>query len=406
MVPGRRFFLSAQAIGWSIPVVALAIALSITGVSFRFGESCHINSHMGLQTFWGPLLGMAVASIVTQSTTFLYCVKVYIRSLLEDKPGTTQASAGSVLPYSQSIRTVTAAQALRRIRRVIALQWRGIAVVIIILTNTIYFSTIFLQFDSGTHKTPKNLLLAQTWLTCVIKSGGDKEQCYEEAHRLVLGEEYAISVLFLLSCNGLWALLLLGRSTIYRGWVEFFKNLFKRKPQDEFVSLGAARLSEQPMSSYEMLESKKGPNVTIRIPEQAAPTATNAIREYNPSTFSAQLRERADSNLSMTQPTYPPYTDTYSHRPSPSGPPFSPFKDTPYSPPSSGTVSPVDNTTKGRSPIEHPQRRPSFPFPHTSRRTESQTSISAGPFSPYADSEMSPQFPKSARMGPNIGYAQ
>lgn len=69
-VPGRRFFLTAQAAGWSVPVVFLAVALSVTGVSFRFGESCHINSKNGLETFWGPLLAVAAASIVTQAITF------------------------------------------------------------------------------------------------------------------------------------------------------------------------------------------------------------------------------------------------------------------------------------------------------------------------------------------------
>jgi hypothetical protein len=69
VVPGRKFFLGSQAAGWSIPVIFLAIALSITGVSFRFGESCHINSDHGIQTFWGPMLAMAAASIVTQSIT-------------------------------------------------------------------------------------------------------------------------------------------------------------------------------------------------------------------------------------------------------------------------------------------------------------------------------------------------
>lgn len=70
-VPGRRFFLTSQAAGWSVPVVFLAVALSVTGVSFRFGESCHINSKDGLQTFWGPLLAVAAASIVTQAITFV-----------------------------------------------------------------------------------------------------------------------------------------------------------------------------------------------------------------------------------------------------------------------------------------------------------------------------------------------
>lgn len=79
-VPGRRFFLAAQAAGWSVPVVFLAVALSVTGVSFRFGESCHINSKNGLETFWGPLLAVAAASIVTQAITFAPFIK-YISNM-------------------------------------------------------------------------------------------------------------------------------------------------------------------------------------------------------------------------------------------------------------------------------------------------------------------------------------
>lgn len=71
VVPGRRFFLAAQAIGWSVPVVFLAIALGVTGVSFRFGDSCHINSKDSLKTFWGPLLGTAAASVITQVITYV-----------------------------------------------------------------------------------------------------------------------------------------------------------------------------------------------------------------------------------------------------------------------------------------------------------------------------------------------
>lgn len=69
MVPGRKFFLSSHAAGWSIPIAFLAVELSVTGVSFRFGDSCHINSKNDLQTFWGPLLAVAAACIVTQSIT-------------------------------------------------------------------------------------------------------------------------------------------------------------------------------------------------------------------------------------------------------------------------------------------------------------------------------------------------
>lgn len=223
MVPGRKFFLSAQALGWSVPVVFLAIALSLTGVSFRFGESCHINSRNGIQTYWGPMLAVAAASIVTQSITsatpfpcqadkvltinsFGYVCQVYVRSLFEDNPTITQMTASSAhgTPFSAttntstSVRTVTASRALRRIKRVIELQWRGIFIVIIILADVIYFSTVFLQFD-GTEHTDASLRHGVAWLFCVLSHDGDKNKCLDEADKLVVKEMTAFSVLFLLS---------------------------------------------------------------------------------------------------------------------------------------------------------------------------------------------------------------
>lgn len=35
--------LCAQAAGWGIPLVGIVLALVFSGVSFRFGVTCHIN---------------------------------------------------------------------------------------------------------------------------------------------------------------------------------------------------------------------------------------------------------------------------------------------------------------------------------------------------------------------------
>ncbi|KAF8544242.1 hypothetical protein BDD12DRAFT_816298 [Trichophaea hybrida] len=323
VVPGRKFFLTSQAIGWSIPVIFLAIALSLTGVSFRFGESCHINSKDGVQTFWGPMLAMAAASIVTQSITFGYVTQVYIRSLFEDKP--THVSGNSHGQYSTgtSLRTVTASRAFRRIRKVVELQWRGITVVIIILADVIYFSTVFLQFDGTTQMTKDNLEHAKVWITCMITHNGDKNKCLGEAAKMVVRESTAFTVLFLLSFNGIWALLLLGRFSIYPAWIAFFKNLFKRRTApDEFVSYNARRTPEP--SSYEMLESKQrhhtASTTDLSIMKPEPTVALNSFREYNPSTFSAQLRgSRAD------EPPFSPFRDLESA-------PFSPYHDSQDSP--------------------------------------------------------------------------
>lgn len=354
MVPGRKFFLTAQAVGWTIPVVFLAVALSITGVSFRFGESCHINSKDGVETFWGPMLAVAAASVVTQSITFGYVAQVYLRSLFEEKPSTMQQTTNSQLPYTNSIRTVTAFQALRRIRRVISLQWRGILVVIIILADVIYFSTVFLQFDGTTQETPDNKLHAAEWMECMLFNGGEKIKCFKQAKKLVVDEGTAFSVLFLLSVsrlqpvvlgllteqfNGFWALILLGRMDIYSAWFDLIKGLFTpKKSPDEFISYNAHRVSQPGNSEYEMLESKKRStastmDMSIMKPEPilTIPQNLSALREYNPSTFSAELRGRTTSGLTSPRP-FSLYADkeTAISR-SPPTSPFSPYHDSPDS---------------------------------------------------------------------------
>lgn len=132
------------------------------------------------------------------TTSFGYCIQVYLRSLLEEKQETELSSR---LPYANSIRTVSAAQALRRVRRVVALQWRGIFVVVIILVDVVFFATVFLQFDGTTEKTPENIKSGIEWLTCVLENGGDKNKCLDLAAKLVVPEATALAVLFLLSVS-------------------------------------------------------------------------------------------------------------------------------------------------------------------------------------------------------------
>ena len=69
VITGRKFFIGAQLAGWGIPAIFVALALSITGVSYRFGNTCHINHAHGLEDFWGPLLAVAGATMIIQLAT-------------------------------------------------------------------------------------------------------------------------------------------------------------------------------------------------------------------------------------------------------------------------------------------------------------------------------------------------
>jgi hypothetical protein len=198
VVVGRPFMFFAQALGWGIPAIGIIVALVFSGVSFRFGTTCHINHNNSLADLWIPLLIFAGLTIIIQFTTFGYCIKVYLASLADNSASTE----GSGLPsYTNSIRTMTPRQAYRRVRRVIQLQWRGIAIVLIIVADVIFFSIVFVFQDTNVSSVKQNQQLAAGWVTCLFLNQGDKNKCLKEAKSLVVGQETIGAVLFLLAVS-------------------------------------------------------------------------------------------------------------------------------------------------------------------------------------------------------------
>lgn len=205
VVVGRTFMFASQASGWGIPIIIIIASLVFSGVSFRFGATCHINHDNSMATFWIPILIFAAATVIIQFATFGYCIKVYLASLSDNSASTE----GSSLPtYSASVKTMTPRQAYRRVRRVIALQWRGIAIVLIIIVDVVFFSIVFVfqdltvhnikQAEPGDKENP-----ALTWAGCLIREGGDKNKCLAEAAPLVINEATIAAVLILLAVSNL-----------------------------------------------------------------------------------------------------------------------------------------------------------------------------------------------------------
>lgn len=196
MVVGRNYMWFSQALGWGIPIVGLVLLLVFSGVSFRFGQTCHINHENSLADFWIPLLIFAGLTVVIQFATFGYCIKVYLASLADGG----QSSAHSGGPsYSNSIRTMTPRQAYRRVRRVIQLQWRGIVIVLIILADVIFFAVIFVFLDNTIEDIKTDPNKAKDWILCLATKGGDKNACLDLAAPLVVGLPAVTAVLVLLA---------------------------------------------------------------------------------------------------------------------------------------------------------------------------------------------------------------
>ena len=208
VVTGKKFFWSSLIAGWGLPGLFLAIMLPLTGVSYRFGDTCHINHMKALQDYWGPLLAFAAISTILQFITFGYCIKVYIKSLINDGSAnsTTQASSGlpSHSSRSGSVKTVTAGQAYRRVKKVIGLQWRGTAIVLIIIIDVVFLSIVFVQMDNTVTAAMHNLDKAEPWLLCLVFNGGNKTPCLDKVKRagLVANEDKVMAALVLLSVSG------------------------------------------------------------------------------------------------------------------------------------------------------------------------------------------------------------
>ncbi|KAL1872113.1 hypothetical protein Daus18300_004482 [Diaporthe australafricana] len=305
VVVGRNFMWFSQAAGWGLPAIGIILALTLSGVSFRFGATCHINHQNSLADLWIPLLVLAGATIIIQFATFGYCIKVYLASLA-DNNATTENSAG--LPsYSNSIRTMTPRQAYRRIRRVIQLQWRGIAIVLIIIADVIFFAVIFV-FQDNTIETVKNdPSVALPWILCITVNDGDKNKCLDQAGSIAVDMATVGAVLILLAMNGFWLLVLLGRWSMVTAWMDL---LGRRPPaKREFVSVDA-RLDDLKMNtdprSYEMLSRDSGKNY---MDEMVTPDTVREgpiyppIRSYLASTASPTI-DSPDMSSGRRTPDY------------------------------------------------------------------------------------------------------
>lgn len=279
VILGPKFKMGALIFGWVVPAVGITVMMIYTGVSFRFGTICHINIDYSLQDYWIPIIAFAVAALILQMVTMGYCIHVYVKSLFETSGSTTNSSG---LPsYSASVRTVSARQAYRRIKRVLQLQWRGVSLVLIIIANVIFFAVTFINLDNDLKPTPENMEKAIPWIICLVANQGDRQKCDSEAAKIRPNEGLLLAVLILLSMVGFWNFVLFARLSIFRGWVEFFRDRFGvGEGRLEFVSADArARLGDT--RSYEMLNSTglpsfKSPEPMVRSPSPARMAGTKS----------------------------------------------------------------------------------------------------------------------------------
>jgi hypothetical protein len=202
MVLGDSFMWGALAVGWGIPAIGLTITLVFSGVSFRFGDTCHVNHKDSLVDFWIPLLVFSGLTLIIQISTFVYCMEVYLASLSNKL--TTMGSSGLQSYSSGVLGAPTSGQAYRRVRRIVQLQWRGIAIVLLIVADVTFFSVVFVFMDDIETNIVRDPTKAEGWLLCLVENKGDSNQCTHLAQTLIVNEATIVAVLLLLSVSFLY----------------------------------------------------------------------------------------------------------------------------------------------------------------------------------------------------------
>ena len=299
-IPGKKSFYAAQLVGWGIPATVVGVSLGVSGVAYRFGDICHINHDNSLAAFWIPTLFFASLGAILQFATLGYVCRVYLRNLWDPKSNSTASSAMKSAPIeltNNSLQSKSIRSTYRRVMKVLALQWRGIVVVMIVLISTVYFAVIFNIFDRLGTAALKDADKTKAWVVCIVLHNGDKSKCLDTASGFSLNETVVSAVLVLLSLMGYWCILFLGRISMFIGWWELMKKPFLSK--DNFVSVDARRISDprnyemlsSPPQAYHLTKSAKGGLVATAKPMHLH---TVPISAYN--------KELLYSNDSPTEP--------------------------------------------------------------------------------------------------------
>ncbi|KAK7522778.1 uncharacterized protein IWZ02DRAFT_253657 [Phyllosticta citriasiana] len=274
--PGRKFFYASQFFGWGIPAILFATTMAFTGVSFRFGTACHVSLEHSMADFWGPLLGIAGAAALIQLGTFCYCINVYLNNMWSDDQTETQDST-SLPSYKGSLksRKNSAKIVYRRVSKVFWLQWRGILIVLFVLVDVIFFSVVFVYLDQKETTALNHVETALPLIRCLMEHPYPRSgKCTDAAQGLSVNQGTATATLVLLSVLGLQCFFLLGRWSMFTGWVHMARS--RCSPKREFVSLDARGFSKdtRAYTSDRAFELVKVPQsntyvATIKPPENA-----------------------------------------------------------------------------------------------------------------------------------------
>lgn len=194
--PGRQFQISSLAIIFPGSAALVAIALTVSGVQYTWGRICYLVPHYDRASFWGPLLGVSIASLILQFITMIYCLIVVIQPFL-DHHKRRWYGAGPSLNGAHMINTPRIAP---RARKILQMQWRPIVITALILIYVVYLASVLMRMRRF-HDYPRDA--RRKWFKCLASAEGDKMTCLHLAAELGPTEPELWAVLFMLIVSNL-----------------------------------------------------------------------------------------------------------------------------------------------------------------------------------------------------------
>lgn len=227
IIPSGTYYIAANVVVWTTTITLTTAVLAHVGVSFRFGGYCHVNVG-SISTYWAWLVAFAGISFLLQLVTFSYCLKVYLTAAFAGRQQLTTGSnkSGSVAATSQSRNARITA---RRVWKVLALQWRSLAIVMIAIFTTALVCIVFMVYDNKvTESAFSNTDALIPWILCIIQYQ-DNNKCVDLTGPIILPQKLAVATLYFLGFVGVEAFLLLFRIEFLPAWVDFVRTPFWKK---------------------------------------------------------------------------------------------------------------------------------------------------------------------------------
>ncbi|KAK4570232.1 hypothetical protein LTR86_002312 [Recurvomyces mirabilis] len=257
----RTFFWVAQALGWGVPVLFLAISLPVTGMSYQLGTTCFPNEHDAFITWFGWLLAFGCLAALLQFITTGFCLGLYIRHFFVVESSSSHSrdnseSAASALsglqpgtkqrPRRASVH-LDRKLAWKRVRKVLLVQWRSILMSLLVTVEIVYFGVVFVAETRAARAddNPAQLGKVEAWAACLVLTKGDKEYCLPYTEGLSLSEGVVIASLFMSALIGIFTFLLMVRSSMFVGWWELIRSPLRSRPVSRPDEFGLANSKQE-----------------------------------------------------------------------------------------------------------------------------------------------------------------